>query len=57
MGRINATLDDKFEQEFRAEVSKRIGFKKGNLQLAVQEALRDWMEKGKKTSGSKGSKV
>ena len=49
MGRLNVQISDDFEQQFRAEVSKRLGFKKGNLQIAVEEALKDWMQKGKKS--------
>lgn len=45
MGSINLVLDDKIDQKFRAEVSKRLGFKKGNLKIAVEEALLDWINK------------
>jgi hypothetical protein len=45
MGRLNITVSDEFEHEFRREVSDRLGFKKGNIQIAVEEALRDWMKK------------
>ncbi len=48
MGKINITLPDDFDQKFRAEVSQRLGFKKGNIQIAVKEALDDWITKGKR---------
>ena len=47
MARIHITLDDKLDEQFRTEVTKRLGFKKGNLQIAIEEALKDWIKKGK----------
>ena len=43
--RINLTIDPKLDREFRDVVSERLGFKKGNLQVAIEEALHDWIEK------------
>jgi hypothetical protein len=45
MGRLNITLSDELEHEFRQEVSTRLGFKHGNIQVAIQEALEDWIKK------------
>ncbi|MGP8124426.1 MAG: hypothetical protein ACLQEQ_00945 [Nitrososphaerales archaeon] len=45
MGRLNLTVTDEFERRFRQEVSSRLGFKHGNIQKAVEEALEDWMKK------------
>jgi hypothetical protein len=45
MGRIDIILDDKFEEKFRQEVARRLGFKKGNITKAVEDALRDWIKK------------
>ena len=47
MARINFVLNDELDQEFRMEVARRIGMKKGNIQIAVEEAIRDWIAKGK----------
>lgn len=48
MGRINVTVNDKVEQEFRLEVAKRLGFKRGSLNQAMEEALKLWIREGKK---------
>jgi len=47
MGKINITISDKLEKEFRETISKRYGYKKGNLQLAIEEAIKDWIQKNK----------
>jgi len=44
MGRIDIILPDDLEQEFRMEVAKQLGMKRGNLTLAVQEAIRSWID-------------
>jgi hypothetical protein len=46
MGRIVVELDEGFENAFRNEVAKRLGMKKGNLKIAIEEALKDWISKG-----------
>ncbi len=48
MGRINITVNDKLEQEFRLEAAKKFGFKKGSLNQAMEEALKLWIREGKK---------
>jgi len=48
VGRINITLHDELEKQFREEVAKRLGFKKGNLQIAIEQAIRKWLAEGKK---------
>ena len=48
LGRLTLTINDKIENDFRAEVAKRLGFRKGNLQKALEEALQDWIKKGRK---------
>lgn len=45
LGRINLVLDDKVENEFRKAVADKLGMKKGNIQVAVEEALKDWVKK------------
>lgn len=44
MGRIDAILPDDLEKEFRLEIAKRFGMKKGNLTKAVEQAIRQWIE-------------
>ena len=48
MGRIDIILPDDLETQFRKEVFKRYGMKKGNITIAIQEAIKQWMEKGKR---------
>ena len=48
MGRIDIILPDNLEKRFRAEVFKRLGMKRGNITLAIQEAIEQWIEEGKK---------
>ncbi|MFA5001978.1 MAG: hypothetical protein WC502_03260 [Methanolinea sp.] len=48
MGRIDIILPDELEEEFRQEVAKELGMKRGNLSLALQEAVKLWIEKHQK---------
>jgi len=48
MGRIDIILPDELEQKFRTEVAKQLGMKRGNLTLAVQEAVKSWIETRRK---------
>ncbi|MBI3259247.1 MAG: hypothetical protein HYZ54_07230 [Ignavibacteriae bacterium] len=45
MGRIDVVLTDELERKFREEVVKRLGFKKGNISIAIEEAIKDWLNK------------
>lgn len=45
MGRITVTLNDNLDKKLRETVADTIGFKKGNLQVAIEEALDEWIEK------------
>jgi len=47
MGKLTLTLNDELEKRFRDEVFKRLGMKKGNMQIAIEEAIESWI-KGKK---------
>jgi hypothetical protein len=44
MARIDVILPDDLEEEFRAEVAKELGMRRGNLTLALQEAVRLWID-------------
>jgi hypothetical protein len=44
--RLNLTISESLEREFRETVFKRFGLHKGDIQRAVEEALRLWITKG-----------
>jgi hypothetical protein len=44
MGRIDVNLPDKLEEEFRREVAKELGMRRGNLSIALQEGIKLWIE-------------
>lgn len=48
MARITITLNDQLDKKLRETVSDTIGFKKGNLQIAIEEALESWIKEHKK---------
>ena len=45
MGRIVVELDEEMEKTFRAEVARRLGLKKGNLKIAIEDAIKAWVER------------
>ena len=45
MARIILTIDDELDKQFRSEVARRLGMKKGNLQIAAEEALKAWIDR------------
>jgi hypothetical protein len=44
MGAIKVILSDELEEKFRNEVFKSKGMKKGNITIAIEEAINMWME-------------
>ena len=51
MGRIDIVITDDLEEKLRQEVFKSMGMKKGNMSLAVEDAIKMWIEsRGKKRS-------
>ena len=44
MGRIDAIIDDNVIRDFRLAVVKRKGGKKGDLSIAVKEAMEMWIK-------------
>jgi len=48
MARIDIILPDDLEERFREEVFKRLGMKRGNITVAIQEAIEEWIERGAK---------
>jgi hypothetical protein len=47
MGRLTIDIDDQLEKELRMIIAQTIGFKKGNLQIAIQQAIKEWIKKHK----------
>ena len=47
--RLNLVLTEDTEERFRRAVFEKYGMKKGNIQIAVEEALHDWITKQEKT--------
>lgn len=47
MGRMQIVLSDELEQAFRVELTKTMGFKKGNISTAIEDAIKDWMAKNR----------
>lgn len=43
MARIDVVLSDEVEKEFREEIAKSLGMKKGNISIAIEEAIKLWM--------------
>jgi len=44
-GNIKVILSDDLEKQFREEVFRWRGMKKGNITLAIEEAVTDWIAK------------
>jgi len=42
--RLYLTINRDLERKFREEVAKRLGMKKGNLQVAIEEAIKLWLK-------------
>jgi len=47
MANLNLAIDDRLDEDFRKEVVKRYGMKKGNIKRAIEEALKQWINDGK----------
>ncbi len=48
MAKVTLTLNDELDKKFRETVAQTIGFKKGNLQIAIEEALEAWIKENRK---------
>ena len=46
--RLDVKILENLEREFRAEVTRRLGGRKGDVSKAVEEAIRLWIERAKK---------
>jgi hypothetical protein len=45
LGKLYIVISDEVERRLRLEVVKRLGGKKGDLSAAIEEALKDWLNK------------
>ncbi|MGA2626829.1 MAG: hypothetical protein ABSF63_07200 [Candidatus Bathyarchaeia archaeon] len=45
MGKLFIVIPDELERRLRLEVVKRLGGKKGDLSAAIEESLKDWLNK------------
>lgn len=43
MGRLVVELNEELEKAFRDEVARRLGMKKGNLKIAMEQAIIQWI--------------
>lgn len=57
MGRINVVISDDVERELREEVFKGMGMKKGNISIAVEEAIKMWIENRSKKRSDAAKKA
>jgi hypothetical protein len=48
MGKMNIILSDDTEDRFRKAVSSSKGMKKGNISIAIEEAIDLWIEEQKR---------
>jgi len=42
--RLYLTISKELDRQFREEIVRRLGMKKGNLQLAIEEAIELWLK-------------
>ena len=57
MGAIKVILSDDLEEKFRNEVFKSKGMKKGNLTLAIEEAITIWIDSQQKKRSNAAKKA
>jgi phage gp36-like protein len=57
MGTIKVILSDELEQRFREEIFKSKGMKKGNISIAVEEAIKMWIEAQQKKRSEAAKKA
>lgn len=49
MGKVSFVIGDELEKEFRVEVAKRLGGKKGDQSKAIEEAIKLWLKEKNKS--------
>lgn len=45
MGRMQIVLPDNLEEQLRKKAAEKFGMRKGSISEAVEEALKDWINK------------
>ena len=53
MGKVTLVLKDDLEKEFREAIFKSLGMKRGNMQLAIEEAIESWIKEQKEQRKTK----
>ena len=43
--KLNLVISIELEQQFRETIFKKYGMKRGNITKAIEEAIKDWIEK------------
>lgn len=53
MGKMTIDISDELDKQFRETVFNRFGMKRGNLTIAIEEAIIGWIKKNKKIEDAK----
>jgi hypothetical protein len=53
MGKMNIIIKNEIEDRFRRTVANTKGFKKGNISIALEEAIELWIKEQTKRRSSK----
>jgi len=53
MGKLTLVLNDDLEKEFREAIFRSLGMKRGNMQLAIEEAIKAWVKEQKEQRKTK----
>jgi hypothetical protein len=53
MGKLTLVLDDDLENQFREAIFKAMGMRRGNMQLAIEEAIKSWIKDKQKEQPKK----
>ena len=51
--RLDLKIDPELDKQFRDMVYKKFGMKKGNLRIALEEAIKLWLSNEKDSKGRK----
>ncbi len=51
--RINSTIDSELEKKFRELTNKKFNYKKGSIQLGLEESIESWIDEQIKSRSKK----